>query len=257
MPPKNNFASHPWAARLASLMELSDDEVAALSAVPTQVIDVGSGQTILQAGDYPSRWFLVLEGFASTSKDLESGKRQIVSVHLPGDIPVLMSHVGRVLDVDVTAVNACKLASISADALLDVCRRFPRLGELLWACAVAATSVLREWVVNVGHRPATARVAHLLCEILARLEALGLAQDRSCDLPLTQVHIGQATGLSRIHVNRSCQELKRKGLLAFEHGRLVIHDWDALARLAQFSPEYLCLPDPRWIGSPRALELQA
>ena len=130
----------------------------------------------------------------------------------------------------------------------DVCRRFPRIGELLWACAVATTSILREWVVNVRPRPATCRVAHLLCEILVRLESLGLARDKACDLPLTQVHMSQATGLSRIHVNRSCQELKRKGLLSLEHGRLTVHDWTSLAALAQFNPEYLCLPDPRWIG---------
>lgn len=257
MPPDRSTPAHPLAARLSGLMDLSRDEVAALSALPVQVDDFGGGEAILRAGEHPSSWFVVLEGFVSTSKQLEDGKRQILSFHLPGDMPILMSRPGRALDVDVTALSPCRLASTEPSALLDVCRRFPRIGELLWECALAMASLHREWIVNVGHRPATSRVAHLLCELVARLEAQGLAQDKSCHLPLTQLHISQATGLSRIHVNRSWQELKRKGLLSFEHGRLAILDWDALARLAQFTPDYLTLPDPHWIASPRTLERSA
>jgi CRP-like cAMP-binding protein len=255
MSSRTTSAAHPIASRLATLMELSSHEVATLSALPMQVATLEAGQMVLRAGDQSSDWFLVLEGLVSTSRDLEDGKRQILSFHLPGDMPILLSYPGRAIDADLTALTACKLVSIEADALLDVCRRLPRIGELLWECALAMVAIQREWIVNVGHRSATSRVAHLMCEILTRLENLGLARNKTCDLPLTQLHLSQATGLSRIHVNRSCQELRKKGLLSFEHGRLIIHDWAALTRLAQFDPRYLSRPSPRWIGAPEKLEM--
>jgi CRP-like cAMP-binding protein len=187
---------------------------------------------------------------------LGNGKRQILAFHLPGDMPVLMLTPDRALDVDLFAVGACKLASMEFGTLVEACRDLPRIGDLLWECALAMMSMQREWIVNVGHRSAASRLAHLFCEIMARLEALGLAPDKACDLPLTQVHLSQATGLTRVHVNRACQELKRQGLVSLENGRLVIRAWDALARLGQFDPAYLHLPETRgqvtWIGDAKA-----
>lgn len=243
---------HPLAARLGALVQLSDSEHAALCALPTQIMSVAAGQVVLRAGAPSSSWLLVLKGVVSSSRDLEGGKRQIMSFHLPGDMPVLMSTPDGVLDVDLFAVSACTLASIETFALLEECRRLPRIGELLWECALTMNSIYREWIVNVGHRPAASRLAHLLCEIVTRLEALGLVQNKTCDFPLTQTHLSQATGLTRIHVNRACQELRKRGLLVLESGRLAIHDWEALARLGHFDPTYLHLPKTRgqvaWIG---------
>lgn len=247
---------HPLAAKFASLMPLSRDEIATISALPTSSLTVRAGQPVLRAGDFPTSLFLILEGFVSTSKEVTLGKRQIMSIHLPGDLPVIFSRPDRPLDVDVIALSACKLATIEASAVLAACQQFFRIGELLWECALAVASIHREWIINVGHRPAGRRLAHLLCEIMVRLEASGLAKDKICDLPLTQLQMSQATGLTRIHLNRACQELKKLGLISWKHGKLTIHDWETLARLGQFSPEYLCLPMPRWKASPLSVQPQ-
>ncbi|WP_176559571.1 Crp/Fnr family transcriptional regulator [Rubellimicrobium roseum] len=234
------------------MIQLSDGERTALAALPTRMISVSAGQVILRAGVPSSTWLLVLKGIASTSKDLEGGKRQIMAFHLPGDMPVLMSTPDRELDIDLVAVSACSLASMDTVELVEACRSIPRIGELLWECALTMTSIQREWIVNVGHRTAVGRLAHLLCELVTRLEAVGLVQDKACDFPLTQVHLSQATGLTRIHVNRVCQELRKRGLLTLEAGRLILHDWEGLAQLGQFDPTYLHLPATRgtlaWIG---------
>jgi CRP-like cAMP-binding protein len=73
------------------------------------------------------------------------------------------------------------------------------------------------------------------------MESVGLAQDGRCDLPLTQDDLGEATGLSVVHVNRTLQDLRGQGLLTFGQGRLTIHAWGALTRLADFQPDYLHL----------------
>src|SRR3712207_1460857 len=88
---------HPLAARLGTLVQLSESEHALLGALPTQVVSVAAGQAIVRAGAPSSTWFLVLKGIVSSSRDLAGGKRQILSFHLRGDMPVLMSTPDRAL----------------------------------------------------------------------------------------------------------------------------------------------------------------
>jgi CRP-like cAMP-binding protein len=90
-------------------------------------------------------------------------------------------------------------------------------------------------------RPAYARVAHLFCELFLRMQAVGLAKDHSCPLPLTQAQMGDALGLSDVHVNRTLQELRAEGLLRLEGGTLTILEWDGLNRAGEFDPIYLHL----------------
>ena len=96
--------------------------------------------------------------------------------------------------------------------------------------------------MNIGHRSALARLSHLLCEMMVRHEAAGLVHDGVCELPLTQMHLSAATGLSAVHLNRTLQELRKRGLVTFYGGRLAIPDRNALAALGNFSPDYLYLP---------------
>lgn len=88
-------------------------------------------------------------------------------------------------------------------------------------------------------------MAHLFCEMMKRMEAIGRAEDRSCDPPATQEDLGEATGLSSVHVNRMLQELRGQGLVSFSRGRLAIHDWDGLSELADFHTGYLHLSSAR------------
>ena len=80
--------------------------------------------------------------------------------------------------------------------------------------------------------------------MMTRLEAAGQSKDKFCNLPLTQIHLSQATGLSAVHVNRSLQELHKRGFLVFANGKLGIPDWDGLVELAYFKPDYLYLFEP-------------
>ena len=246
MAASNTSASHPLLARLRPMLEMSAEEHAALSAVPYRTVLFSPGEMILKAGDLPIVAYLVLEGFVGTSKEVEDGKRQIMFFSIPGDMPTLMSHPDLPLDTDIQAMSACRLAAFDSRELYELSLNFPRIGHIFWATALVFASIHRQWIVNVGHRSAVSRLAHLFCEMMTRLEAYGLAREGSCDLPLTQVHLSDAIGLSRIHMNRSLQELRRQGLLSFENGRLTIHDRSRLVDIGHFRPDYLNLSLPIW-----------
>jgi CRP-like cAMP-binding protein len=102
-------------------------------------------------------------------------------------------------------------------------------------------SMHREHILSVGRRTALARVAHLLCELYVRLEVVELAGGGRFPLALTQGDIADVLGLTAVHVNRMLKSLRDQQLLTFRGGEVVIHDWERLRLVAEFSPDYLYL----------------
>jgi CRP-like cAMP-binding protein len=227
--------------KLESIVTLSDDEKGALASLPMQVTEIRADQDIVREGDRPSRSCLLLEGFTCTYKVTGEGKRQIMAFHVPGDIPDLQSLHLKVLDNSLGTITPCKVGFIRHETLHALCARFPRIAAALWRETLIDGAIYREWVVNVGRRVAHGRIAHLLCEMVARLRAVGLVEGDTCALPITQGELADATGLSTVHVNRTLQDLRGAGLIRLEEGSLQVLDWQGLQRAGNFDPAYLHL----------------
>ena len=100
-------------------------------------------------------------------------------------------------------LSACRVAFVQHEPLRDICERRPNVASAFWRMTLIDAAIFREWVANIGSRQAFGRVAHLLCEMVVRLNAVGLADGRVCELPITQTELADATGLSTVHVNRT------------------------------------------------------
>jgi CRP-like cAMP-binding protein len=124
-------------------------------------------------------------------------------------------------------------------------RAHPRLGEELWRVNLVEASIYREWVVNVAQREALSRIAHLFCETMLRMQDAGLTKGGTCPFPVTQADLGEMTGLSQVHINRTLQSLREQDLISFGRGTLTIRDWDALVELGDFRSDYLHLEIPK------------
>jgi CRP-like cAMP-binding protein len=159
-------------------------------------------------------------------------------------MPDLLSLMLRHLDHSLAASVPSTAGFIPHEALRALMHRSPTLTELFWRDTLVDAAIFREWIVAMGQRPAKSHLAHLLCEVFTRLRAVGLTQDHACSLPFTQTELGDACGLSAVHVNRTLQELRGEGLIALHQGRLTILDWARLQEVAQFDPAYLHLRDP-------------
>jgi CRP-like cAMP-binding protein len=125
------------------------------------------------------------------------------------------------------------------EVIHDLCARQPRIAGALWRETLIDAAIFREWMVGIGRRSAHARIAHLLCEMLVRMRAVGLAEDHACELPFTQTGIGDALGLSTVHVNRTLQELRGAGLITLRGGALTVMDWEGLQGAGEFDLTYL------------------
>jgi CRP-like cAMP-binding protein len=232
---------NPMIRKIESVFTLADDERHALQTLPMQMVAIKADQDIVREGDAPSRSCLILSGFACTYKVTVQGKRQIVSFNLPGDIPDLPSLHLKVIDNSIGTISPCSVGFITHDDLRDICERYPRLASAFWRETLIDGAIFREWVLNVGRREAYTRMAHVFCELLTRLRAVGLVEDHACDLPITQGEFADAIGVTPVHVNRVLHQLRADGLIELKGDRLTVYDWDKLKEVGEFDPTYLHL----------------
>jgi CRP-like cAMP-binding protein len=183
----------------------------------------------------------VVEGFVCRYNLTAQGKRQIHSFHIPGDIPDLQSLHLTVMDHSLGTITASRLAFIAHEDLRHLMRDHPRRGGLFWRDTLIDAAVFRQWMVGIGRRAAYGRIAHLMCELLVRLRAVELVEDHAFKLPLTQADLGDALGLSTVHVNRVLQELRGQELITLRGGFLHVLDWEGLKQAGEFNPAYLNL----------------
>jgi CRP-like cAMP-binding protein len=233
---------NPIIRRLEGFTRLSREDKRALTEAASQrVRRLGPREDIVVEGDLPRDLNLVLDGWACRYKTLEDGRRQIIALILPGDTCDPHTLPLREVDHSLGALTAVTLAEISRESLLTLGETSPRVGQALVWTMLVAMAVQREWTVSLGQRTALERLGHLLCEVYLRLRAVGLTDGNSCEMPLTQVDLGDATGLSNVHVNRVLQELRNSGLIALKGRILTIPDLERLQEISLFSAAYLHL----------------
>lgn len=201
---------------------------------------VGPRVDLVREGDTPNAVRLIIEGFACRYKILPDGTRQIMAYLVPGDFCDLHVFILKAMDHSMATLSPCRVVEILRPQILELMER-PAIARAMWWAALVDEATLREWLVNVGARPAEQRIAHLLCELLLRLETVGLTDGNHYELPITQTELGETMSLSLVHVNRVLQRLRKDGLITFAGGHLVILDVKRLKALGGFNPNYLHL----------------
>ena len=220
--------------------ELSADDRAAILALPANVKTIGAHGRVVTSGSKTVSCSFLVSGYAARVKVVGSGARQIMGMHVRGDGLDVQNLLLPWADHDVVAMTKVEVAFVPATALRQLIYSAPGAALAIWRDSLLAAAIEREWVVNVGRRDALGRIAHLLCELVLRQRAAGIGENGTYELPLTQEGIGDCTGLTSVHVNRTMQRLRHDAIISTLHQReLRIDDWEALTRAADFQPEYL------------------
>lgn len=226
--------------RLSKRSILTADDYATLQAVPVKRRTLAASQYLVREGQLPERCGVICTGFAYRQKLTVEGNRQITMLLVPGDILDLQNLYLHESDHDIQALTRMTIAEVSIDLVRAMVKRSPSIARALWADSLVECSIAREWLLNIGRRNARTRIAHLLCEFQIRVAAVdGDDDDVGYELPMTQEQLGDALGLTPVHVNRMLQSLERDGLIHRRQRRLTVPDWDALRAAAQFNPRYL------------------
>jgi CRP-like cAMP-binding protein len=185
---------------------------------------------------------VMLSGFAIRHKIVAGGARQIVAVHMKGDIVDLQNSFLGTADHSVQVLTDSIVAFIPREAVKKLAFDHPTVGMAMWHDTLVDASLFREWIANVGRRDATTRIAHLLCEMSLRLKVAGLGQADDYEMPMTQEQLADCTGLTPVHVNRTLKGLEENNLIARRSSRsITIGDWRKLADAGDFDSTYLHL----------------
>ncbi|MDY7525603.1 Crp/Fnr family transcriptional regulator [Sphingomonas sp. 10B4] len=227
--------------RLESRATLTDDDRSAMRALAYTRREVETSSYLVREGAPTPRCTFLLSGFCYRQKLTTEGARQIVSIEIPGHFIDLQHLFLSESDHNVQALTRGSVAEIDSAALRKLALTRPAIGTALWTEALISASISREWIVNVGRRDAHSRVGHLLCELAVRLHITTGANERHYDLPMTQEQLGDAVGLTPVHVNRVLRALTQRGLISRDRRQIKILNWDALRDASDFNPRYLHL----------------
>jgi CRP-like cAMP-binding protein len=236
-------ALDPLLRKLQFCVALDASDSAALLALPHEVRRLEAGAYIVRDGDTPTRACVMISGFSYRHKIVGDGARQILALHMRGDPVDLQNSLLERADHNVQTLTACEVAYIPRDALRQIAFERPAVGEALWHDTLVDGAIFREWIANVGRRDARTRLAHVLCEFALRLEAAGLGNHRSWELPMTQEQLADVVGLTAVHVNRMLKTLDQDGLIKRTKRAVSVANWKALAEAGDFTSAYLHLPE--------------
>ncbi|CAN5351626.1 Crp/Fnr family transcriptional regulator [soil metagenome] len=231
-------------SRLSRWVTLSADDHAAIAGLSCAKRTYEAGQYLLREGDHPKVCSFLVSGLVFRHKIVGDGGRQIVSIHIPGDIIDLQNLLLSVADHSIQAMTATEILTFDTAEILRLAQTHPAISQAFWHESLVEASILREWIANIGRRDAYARTAHLLCELVARRTMTTGETPDIHELP-TQEQLGDALGLTAVHINRTLRTLEAEGLIVRSKRAVKIVDWEGLLSAGDFTTAYLHPRDTR------------
>jgi len=220
---------------------IPDKAITAILQVPYVAKQLYPGSLFVREGTRADKCGILTSGLVVCQKTNRDGDRQILLVKLPGDMLGLQSLYLDTPDHNIQALTESEIAIVPSDLLKAISDEFVVVRDAISRIMLTEASMLRELILNIGQRDARARLAHFLCEFAVRIGGTNKISNRSFELPLTQEQLGDALGLTAVHINRTLQLLTRDGLIARDAKSIRFVDWDRLQDIADFSTGYLHL----------------
>ena len=230
---------NPFIRKLESFANLPVDVVDRLKAATNAPKSFDAKTDLIREGDRTGPVFIVLEGWACRYKILPNGSRQIIAFLIPGDACDLHTELVEVMDHSIQTITPCKIAVISREDMRGLLEKSPQFAKAMYIAQLVDEGTMRAWIVSMGRRTSIERVAHLVCELYLRFRQIGRADDSALALPLSQIILADALGMTPVHINRILKELRLAGAMDLQRGSLIIADPLKLVRIAGFDENYL------------------
>lgn len=237
------------AERFAHYVALTAHEEESLRQLEENERHFRRGAAVRREHDNARELFVVQKGWLHSCALLGNGSRQIMRLHFPGDLVGLSSLAFGKSSDSITAVTDVTLCPFDKDKLALLFQEHPRLAALIFTLSVAERVSLADRLASIGRTSARARVASLLCEIFARLR-IKQETGHEFHVPLTQEEIGDATGLTAVHVNRMMRGLVDNGLIGRSGNMITVLDEARLTAEANFVDRFAQI-DTSWLPKPR------
>jgi CRP-like cAMP-binding protein len=222
------------AGQFKQLASLDKHQINLLDSLEKDVRKYPAGSMICEVGGEANWLYTLHEGWACSTRLLADGQRQVLDIFLPGQVMGLREIGFKRFQSDVTSLTEVEVCQFSRARLLEIFSESPRLADLFFLSMAREQAMFGERIVSIGRRPAAERLGHFLLELKTRL-----LHDTEFELPLNQSIIGDALGLSAVHVSRTLSFLKERNLVRVEKRRVSITDLEGLVDFSGFDRAYL------------------
>lgn len=242
----NEATMEQVAASLGRRGALDESDRAALLSLRHATRTLQPQSYLIREGEISLRWCsYIVSGLAFRHKLTADGRRQIVGIRVPGDLLDLQHLFLDMADHNIQALTTLEVIDINRKDLQELVLARPAIARAMWVETLIEASIVREWVLNVGRRDGHGRIAHLLCEFAVRMQEIGSDRHLGYHLPITQEQLGDAVGLTSVHVNRMMKLLVSEGVIAFDRRNIKILNWERLRVAGDFSSLYLHVDQER------------
>lgn len=239
-----------FAERLGDLIDLTADEQAALSRLEDRERQLRRGNILVRENDRLSELFILKAGMMMSYVILDDGSRQILRFLFPGDMLAVSALIYRNSPETIVALTSCTVCPFDRTMMTALVSEHPRLSAIIMVLNQMERIALTDRLAALGRSSAKARVAAVLLEIRNRIRAYDKSITDTFVLGLTQEEIGDATGLTSVHVNRMLRQLEEEKLIARENGRVRLLNEATLARAANYVDRFSGL-DLGWLPASR------
>ena len=224
--------------KLSAYAPLDQADVAALVAATSRPRKFAARRDLIREGDRPGPAFVILEGWAFRYKILPNGLRQVLAFLMPGDSCDL--HIGLLAEMDhgIQTIIPALVAMIERTEMDLMMDRSRGVAKAMYVSQLIDEGTMRAWITSMGRRTSHERVAHLMCELYVRARTIGLPTEPVL-LPLSQILLADALGMTPVHLNRVLRQLREAGAMLLQRGSLIITDPGKLVKIAGFDENYL------------------
>jgi CRP/FNR family transcriptional regulator len=223
---------------LSELIDLTQAERGALHKLEERQRHVRRGAVLQRENEAGGELFVLRKGLMMSYVLLDDGSRQILRFLFPGDMLGVSSAIYQEAPETLAALSDCVVSPFDRSVLSEMMVAHPRLSAMVLVYSQIERVALTDRLAALGRTSAKARVAALLLELRNRLRATDKSVTNMFVLGLTQEEVGDATGLTAVHVNRMLRQLEEDGLIAREAGKVTLIDERALARAANYVNRY-------------------
>ncbi|MPY73579.1 MAG: helix-turn-helix domain-containing protein [Alphaproteobacteria bacterium] len=234
------IAENPLTRKLRMFTFLSDREVKWLESATAEMKTVAPRHELVSP-ESVGNVFVLQMGWAYRYKALPDGRRQVLNFVLPGDFIGLRAHFFGIADHSIVTLTDATISTLSAFDIASLFQDYPKLAAAITWSAAREEAMLAEQIVRLGRRNALESMAHLLLELLNRLQAVDVVSGSSYAFPITQHLLADTLGLSVVHVNRTLRKLRTMGLVRIEAGRIFLRDIAQLERIAAFEGSHIAV----------------
>lgn len=237
--PEKPLAISALVRKLRAHIQLSDDAVAFLDGMQERQMEFAAGEEFIAIGQPMKTSFIVQSGWAIRYVLLASGRRQIISFALPGDILGFHAKFKRTATYYAAALTSLRVAAVAPDQFVDAYRLHPNISAGLSWCSAREYTILGNQAVRLGRLAADQRIVHFLLELWHRLALIDANEGMRLDAPMTQGDLADTLGLSLVHTNRQLAKLRRSGLITVENGYITLNGIERLTEMSEFNPDHL------------------